>query len=267
VGWLMSKGTAIVLIALVWGRTGALSMLASLAARRTPTATAPRAVLSKAALHRRSNTRSHQGIPTPRRQLPVTWRVGGSTWTMSTTSKGAPSLVDGLPKRFVCRVTTRRGPHVSKCNLVLSLLDRPPPHAYHACTWTMMTCSCQGENPPHGHSHVDVRPYQLEVNSRLTLVYECPNVCTNCTRDSHFDGGAVPEPSSPANSQTGPILARVMPAKEPWLAEAGARLRAGKLVAFPTGMGIGSTEVTFGVGVVEAAHKRRKGEPLSSAEK
>ena len=32
-------------------------------------------------------------------------------------------------------------------------------------------------------------------------------------------------------------LARLVPAEEPWLTEAGVRLRAGKLVAFPTGNG------------------------------
>lgn len=59
------------------------------------------------------------------------------------------------------------------------------------------------------------------------------------------EGGGLPGPSScqqvEANAATtvaaaaGPVLARVVPAEEPWLAEAGSRLRAGKLVAFPTG--------------------------------
>lgn len=52
------------------------------------------------------------------------------------------------------------------------------------------------------------------------------------------EGGGIPGPSSPlpvAAVTAGPVLARVAPAEEPWLTEAGARLRAGELVAFPTG--------------------------------
>lgn len=42
--------------------------------------------------------------------------------------------------------------------------------------------------------------------------------------------------ASGAQADTGStVMARVVPAEEPWLSEAGARLRAGKLVAFPTG--------------------------------
>ncbi len=140
----MTKGTAIVLIALVWGRTGALSMLVSLAARRTHTATAPRAALPKATIRRLSNTRSHQGIQaTPRRQPPVTWRGKGSAWAMSTASKGASSLVDGLPKRFVCRANLQFVVMSqvqlsflllsSSLSLSLSSHDRPTPHANFIC--------------------------------------------------------------------------------------------------------------------------------------
>lgn len=59
------------------------------------------------------------------------------------------------------------------------------------------------------------------------------------------EGGGLPGPSSPLQVEAntaptvaapaGPVLARVVPAEEPWLTEAGSRLRAGKLVAFPTG--------------------------------
>lgn len=47
----------------------------------------------------------------------------------------------------------------------------------------------------------------------------------NCRSQPRPDGV-----SPPSN-----ILARVVPADEPWLTEAGERLRRGKLVAFPTG--------------------------------
>ncbi|CAM9232071.1 unnamed protein product, partial [Pylaiella littoralis] len=65
------------------------------------------------------------------------------------------------------------------------------------------------------------------------------------------EGRGIPGPSSPLQVEAdgattavetpGPVLARVAPAEEPWLTEAGARLRAGKLVAFPT-------ETVYGLG-------------------
>lgn len=87
--------TAIVFIVLFCGRTEALSMLVSLAARRTYPS-------SRAALSRRTYPHAQRGVQlTPRRQPPVAWRRGGLAWTMSTTSRASPSSLEGLQQRFV----------------------------------------------------------------------------------------------------------------------------------------------------------------------
>ena len=60
-------------------------------------------------------------------------------------------------------------------------------------------------------------------------------------RENNSEGGGVAEPAKVGGNGgstvagSGPTLARVKPAEEPWLTEAADRLRAGKLVAFPTG--------------------------------
>lgn len=56
-------------------------------------------------------------------------------------------------------------------------------------------------------------------------------------RDSSAPSEGLPRPPAPTPiaAAKAATLARVVPAEEPWLTEAGARFRAGKLVAFPTG--------------------------------
>lgn len=64
------------------------------------------------------------------------------------------------------------------------------------------------------------------------------------SRDNSNDSAAQEAESLPGSPQptgqsglkaAGSTLACLAPAEEPWLTEGGARLRAGKLVAFPTG--------------------------------
>lgn len=156
--------TAIVLIALTWGRTEALSMLVSFAARRTHSA--PRAALSRATRQGPSNTRSHRGIQaTPQHQQPVRLRRGGSAWAMSTTSKGAASAVDSLPgpTRFVCLRSDS-----SQVQLVVLSVSRDrspswiPSHAYHNAWQTFSYLEeCAGMI-----FSLILRPYRWRVNAR-----------------------------------------------------------------------------------------------------
>lgn len=102
--WLMTyeRPTAIVFIALVWGRTVVLSMLVSLA-RRPQTTTASCSARWTVA-RQRSRTRLPQGADlTPRRQSPVLrgggWRRGGLA-AMSTTPTEVSSLSDGRQRRY-----------------------------------------------------------------------------------------------------------------------------------------------------------------------
>lgn len=104
--WLMiyERHKAVVLIALVWGRTAALSMLVSLARRPQTTAT-PAALWTIALQH--SRTRLPRGVDlTPQHQPLVLrrggWRGGGISLAMSTTSKEVPSLSDSRQHRYVC---------------------------------------------------------------------------------------------------------------------------------------------------------------------
>lgn len=97
------RPTAIVLIALIWGRTVALSMLVSLA--RRPQIAASSAALWTVAVQN-SHTRLPQGIDlTPRRQPLVLRRGGrrgeGLACAMSTTSREVPSLSDCRQRRYV----------------------------------------------------------------------------------------------------------------------------------------------------------------------
>lgn len=55
-----------------------------------------------------------------------------------------------------------------------------------------------------------------------------------CRGDENLPTAPLPAGPSQATA-AGTTLARLEPAEEPWLTEGGARLRAGELVAFPTG--------------------------------
>lgn len=66
--------------------------------------------------------------------------------------------------------------------------------------------------------------------------------CFRHVRDTPVASQGVPPAPATPNGATDAVAlagsgmpARVVPSEEPWLTEAGARLREGKLVAFPTG--------------------------------
>ncbi|CAM9307161.1 unnamed protein product [Ectocarpus sp. 12 AP-2014] len=156
------KTVGAVLVVLVWGRTGALSMLVSLAARSVWPSSS-RAAVPRVAGNQQSHRCSARVVAwAPGSQYHVTWRRERPGCPMSTTSRVVPSASEDLEQ------------------------------------------------------------------SR------------DSTANASCEDGVTPAAERATTAATA-VLGRVVPAEEPWLTEAGARLRSGKLVAFPT-------ETVYGLG-------------------